>query len=458
MPEKKKGKILIVDDNVGVLNSLKFTLKYIFEEVITIKNPNQISNLISTENFDIIILDMNFTAGVNSGNEGLFWLKEILKVDSDVVVIMITAYGDIDIAVNAIKIGATDFIQKPFEKDKLISTLQSAYKLSESRKEVSQLKIKQEILTEDINRNYNMFVGTSEKMRKVILTISKVAKTDANVMILGENGTGKELVARELHKQSKRSKEVFVTVDMAAVSETLFESELFGHVKGAFTDAKGSRTGRFEAASGGSLFLDEIANLTMPLQSKILSVLQNLEITPVGSSKSIKIDIRLISATNKDVEQMVNNDMFREDLLYRINTIIIKIPPLRERGEDIILLAQHFLKIYSKKYEKPLLKFNGKAIDQLMKYSWPGNVRELQHTIEKTVILCESNIISSDDFQLSENKKVEFKESVNLTLEEVEKMTISEALKKNNGNIAKTSRELGITRITLYKKIKKYEL
>ncbi|MFC2118445.1 sigma-54-dependent transcriptional regulator [Bacteroidota bacterium] len=458
MPEKKKGKILIVDDNIGVLNSLKFALKYIFEEVITIKNPNQIPHLINSESFDIIILDMNFTAGVNSGNEGIFWLKEILKADTNAVVIMITAYGDVDIAVKAIKNGATDFIQKPFEKDKLITTLQSALKLSQSIKEVSKLKIKQKILSEDISRNYKLFIGSSENMRNVISTINKVAKTDANILILGENGTGKELVAREIHKQSKRSNEVFVSVDMASVSESLFESELFGHIKGAFTDAKENRIGRFEAASGGSLFLDEIANLTMSLQSKILSVLQNLEITPVGSSKPIPIDIRLISATNKDIEQMVKNDMFREDLLYRINTIIINIPPLRERGEDIILLAQHFLEIYSRKYEKPLLKFNGKAIHQLMKYSWPGNVRELQHTIEKTVIMCESNIIGPADFQLSENKKTEIQTSVNLNLEEVEKNTISVALEKNFGNIARTSRELGITRITLYKKIKKYDL
>lgn len=458
MPEKKKASILIVDDNKGVLNSLQFTLKYVFKKVVGIKNPNQIPNLVKNENFDLILLDMNFSAGVNTGNEGLFWLKEILKIDPDAVVIMITAYGDIDLAVKAIKEGAAEFVQKPFEKDKLLATMQSALKLRWSRKEVSSLKIKQKLLSEDINKPYKMFIGRSDKIQKLRETVNKVATTDANILIIGENGTGKELIAREIHRQSKRSEEVFVSVDMASISESLFESELFGHLKGAFTGAFENRIGRFEAASGGSLFLDEITNLSIPLQAKILSVLQNYEIIPVGSSKAEKIDIRLISATNKSVDQMVKNDLFREDLLYRINTIRIELPPLRERGDDVLLLAEHFLQNYSKKYGKSHLRLSGKALECLMNHRWPGNVRELQHSIEKAVILCESEKINPEDISLPVHSVKKELESASLNLGTVEKNTITIALKKNNGNIARTSRELGITRITLYKKIEKYGL
>jgi DNA-binding NtrC family response regulator len=454
----KKGKILIVDDNVQILDSLKILLKNEYEEIETIKNPNLIPEKIRSGNYDIILLDMNFAAGISTGNEGIFWLREILKLDPDAIVILITAYGDINLAVQSIKEGATDFITKPWDTEKLLVTLNTAYELRLSKLKVNSLKNKQKQLTEDIDKRFQMFTGTSIAMQEVLQTINKVASTDANILILGENGTGKELIAREIHKKSKRSSEVFVSVDMGALTETLFESEIFGHVKGAFTDAKEDKAGRFETASGGTLFLDEIGNIPLSLQSKLLSVLQNRQITRLGSNKAIPIDIRLISATNKPVYNMVEDNLFREDLLYRINTIQIEVPPLRKRRDDIPGFVDYFLKQYSNKYEKPLLKITAEAYELLINYSWPGNVRELKHTVEKAVILSESVILKPEDFYLRQPKTDDNRVSDSLKLTDTEKHTIEKVLEKCNGNLSKAAKMLDISRTTLYAKIEKYKI
>jgi DNA-binding NtrC family response regulator len=456
---KLKGKILIVDDNEGILKSLSFILSQEFDEVVTIKNPAKFASLLQSGSFDTILLDMNFTAGINTGNEGLYWLKEILKSDPNAIVILITAYGDVELAVKAMKEGATDFVQKPFDSLKLVSTVKSAYQLRQSKLKVNKLINTQKHLSEELDKKYSTLIGESKAIKKVLETVKKVAPTDANVLILGENGTGKELIAREVHRQSNRVNNVFISVDLGSLSETLFESELFGHRKGAFTDAKEDRVGRFETASGGSLFLDEIGNLPISLQSKLLTVLQNRNIIPVGSNKTIPIDVRLITATNKPLSNMIQDNLFREDLMFRINTVQIEIPPLRERDNDILLLAEHFLKVYGKKYDKPNMKINNNAIDKLKQHKWPGNVRELQHMMENSIIMTEDNIIKPENLQFTstiESGNPTLKTSLNLS--NVEKLTIKEALFKNRGNINRTAKELGITRKTLYNKIEKYEL
>lgn len=451
------GKILIVDDNEAILESLTFSLKYEFKEIKTVNHPSKIEALTPNFSPDIILLDMNFTTGVNDGQEGLSWLKKIKEIDPDVVVILITAYGDVELAVKAMKEGATDFVLKPWDTDKLIATLKTALKLKKSEEQVKTLKAKEKHLSAEIDKKFSNIIGSSETIRRVLDTVAKVAKTEANILILGENGTGKEIIAREIHRLSSRSSEPLISVDMASLSETLFESELFGHIKGAFTDAKESRAGRFETASGSSLFLDEIGNLSVSMQAKILTALQNREIYRIGSSKPIPIDIRLISATNKPLYDMVQDGLFREDLLYRINTIQIEIPPLRERGNDVIELAEFYLKIYAQKYNKLQLRINTQAFDKLLKYHWPGNVRELQHTIEKAVILSDDEILKPDDFYFNAPLLDEEKENLNsLNLEEVEKSAIKRALKKFNGNMSNAAKELGISRTTLYTKIDKY--
>jgi DNA-binding NtrC family response regulator len=456
--EKKIGRILIVDDNIQILNSLNLLLKQEFSEITRIKNPNQIPSLLFASNFDIILLDMNFASGDNSGNEGLFWLSEILKIDPMMVVIMITAYGDINLAVSAIKKGATDFIPKPWDADKLIITLRNALEIRSSRAEVKRLQIKQQQLNEDIEKQYRMFRGTSKKMVEIYKTIDKVAQTNANILILGENGTGKEVIAREIHKKSGRSSEIFLAVDMGSLSETLFESEMFGHVKGSFTDAREDRAGRFETASGGTLFLDEIGNLSMPSQSKLLGVLQNLEITRLGSNKPVAVDFRLITATNKNPEDLVRQNLFREDLLFRINTIQIELPPLRERKEDIPGLADYYLAVFTSKYEKTSLKMTGTAYDALMDYHWSGNIRELKHTIEKAVILCDSAVIKPADLYLKEMVlKHQEVESIH-SLSDIEKSAIVRILEKCKGNITQAAKILDISRTTLYTKMKEYHI
>jgi DNA-binding NtrC family response regulator len=387
---------------------------------------------------------MNFKTGDNSGNEGLYWLKEILKPDPSVLVIMITAYGDIDLAVRAIKEGATDFIAKPWDAEKLIVTLKNAIAFRKSKIEVNHLKGKQKQLKEDIEKRYQVVTGRSKVMQDIYKTINKVAQTDANVLITGENGTGKELIAREIHRKSKRASEIFLSVDMGSLTDSLFESEMFGHVKGSYTDAKEDRTGRFETASGGTLFLDEIGNLSMTVQSKLLTVIQKREVTKVGTNKAIPVDFRLITAT-------------REDLLFRINTIQIELPPLRERPEDIPSLADFFLSQYAYKYEKTLLKLTGNAYDKLTEYYWPGNIRELKHTIEKAVILCDSNILKPEDFYLKMDRTAKGEEETVLTLSDIERKAIMKVLDQCNGNLTKAAKILDISRTTLYAKLGKEE-
>ncbi len=404
--------------------------------------------------YNLVILDMNFNAGINTGNEGIYWLGRIKESNPEISVVMITAYGDVELTVKALKMGATDFFLKPWDNNKLLATLKSALQLNCSKKEVSQLKEKEKGLKTEINREQKIIVGSSPQVMQMLDLVRKVAKTDANILITGENGTGKELIAHEIHRLSERSQEVLVRVDMGAIAETLFESELFGHVKGAFTDARENRPGRFEVADKGSLFLDEIGNLSFHLQAKLLAAIQNRQISRIGSNQTIPIDIRLICATNKKLENMVHEGLFREDLLYRINTIQIEVPPLRERGNDVLVLTDFFLKKYSSKYSKPSLKINQQAQDKLLKYSWPGNIRELQHTIEKAVILSEGNVLKADDFFM----KPVFSERTNETeptLEEMEKRMINLAIEKNNGNLSAAADQLGITRQTLYNKIKK---
>ena len=458
--EQKQGKILIVDDNEDLLKAAKMHLKRHFAQVDVEKNPEAIPSLMNNEDYDVILLDMNFTKDVSSGSEGYYWLEKILETDPSAVVVLITAYGDVQMAVRAIKAGATDFVLKPWENEKLLATLYSSMRLRKSRDEIENLKIKNHEINQALNDRYSEIIGQSAAMQRIFQTIDRVAHTDANVLILGENGTGKEMIARAIHRNSARKQENFVGVDLGSITETLFESELFGHKKGAFTDAKEDRAGRFELANGGSLFLDEIGNLSMPLQAKLLTVIQNRKVSRVGSNKDTNIDIRLICATNLPLYDMVKENRFRQDLLYRINTIEIEIPPLRERFEDIPLLANHFLKHYNARYNKNITKLSDAAMTRMHKHTWPGNVRELQHAIERAVILSNSSILQPEDFNFSTTTG---KEDGQLSLdqynlEEVEKLLIRKVLKKYNGNITQAATELGLTRSSLYRRLEKYGL
>ena len=453
----KKGNILIVDDNKNVLSALRILLSDYFENIVLLTSPNTLMSELRDKNPDVVLLDMNFSAGINSGNEGLFWLSEIKKADEELPVVLFTAYADIDLAVKALKGGATDFVVKPWDNAKLLATLQSAYSLRQSRKEVKKLREKQSVLNRDIQKEEDICWGKSPAMQRLLTMIKKVAVTDANVLITGENGTGKELIAKMIHRYSPRAAETLIIVDMGAVTETLFESELFGHVKGAFADAKADRSGKFEAADGGSLFLDEIGNLSYPLQAKLLSALQTRHITRVGSNKSISVDIRLISATNKNLFKSVKKGEFREDLLYRINTIHLEVPPLRERREDIPQLADFFLRRLARKYGKSDLKLGEKTLCKLESYAWPGNVRELEHAIEKAVILSDNQELQPNDFYMRTPDETSFVVE-SFTLEEMEKILIEKALRKYDNNISAVAAELGISRPTLYSKIRKYEL
>jgi DNA-binding NtrC family response regulator len=450
----QKGNILVVDDNKSILSTLEILLSPEFQTVTTLSNPNQIPTELRKKDYNLVILDMNFQAGVNTGNEGIYWLGRIKETNPEVSVVMITAYGDIDIAVKALKAGASDFILKPWDNEKLLATLKLAIQLNLSKNEVKHLKERETELKKEFNRDQKFIIGSSPQLMKVLNMVRKVAKTDANVLITGENGTGKELIAQEIHRLSNRSKEVLVSVDMGSLSESLFESELFGHIKGAFTDARENRQGKFEIADKGTLFLDEIGNLSFHLQAKLLAAIENRQITRIGSNQLIPTDIRLICATNKNLESMVHEGLFREDLLYRINTIQIELPPLRDRGNDIIVLAEFFLKKYTYKYNKPNQKINQQANEKLLKYSWPGNIRELQHTIEKTVILSETAIIKPEDLFLRQTSSLKNHDSFN-TLEEMEKQMIQNALEKNNGNFTAAADQLGVTRQTLYNRLKK---
>jgi two-component system, NtrC family, response regulator HydG len=451
---KIKGKILIVDDDKDVLTTARIILKQYFTDIVTEENPQRIPDYLKNEDFDLVILDMNFKPGATNGEEGLFWLKKIQNIDSELCILMNTAYGDIELAVEAMKHGASEFLVKPWETHKFIATVQAVFKLSKSKKQVNKLQFTQKILNQEIEKNFSEIISKSDTMNPVFGAINKVSVTDATVLILGENGTGKELVAREIHRKSNRADKAFINVDLGAISESLFESELFGHKKGAFTDAKEDRPGRFELATEGTLFLDEIGNLPLNLQSKLLSVIQNRIVNPVGSNKNIEVDIRLICATNKDLYQMVEKGEFRQDLLYRFNTVEIIIPPLRKRKEDINILTDDFLKKFCKRYNKSGLKISAKAIKALKGYSWPGNIRELQHLVERAVIMCESNLIEENDFALK--KKINEPLSDSLNVENVEKHTIIKAIEKYGGNYSKAANELGLGRSTLYRKMKKY--
>jgi DNA-binding NtrC family response regulator len=458
---KKNGKILIIDDDIDVLRAGRLFLKQYVEHVETEQNPEGIPDLLHENIYDAILLDMNFEKSQGSGEEGFNWLQRILEIDPSAVVILITAYGDIEMAVRAIKEGATDFILKPWQNEKLLATVSSAIQLRKSRQEIIDLRSRQRQMNEDQDRRYREMIGQSAAMKEVFRTINKVADTDANILILGENGTGKELVARALHRKSKRAGESFIDVDMGALNENIFESELFGYVKGAFTDAKEDRPGRFEIASGGTLFLDEIGNIPLSLQAKLLTVLQQRKVTRLGSHKMRDIDIRLVCATNMNIHQMVSEGTFRQDLLYRVNTIEIHLPPLRKRVDDIPLLAHYYLDRYARKYDKTYLTVGDLALKKLTHYSWPGNIRELQHAVERAVIMSESKTLQPYDFILTtkeyhDNGKTDNGGTLNLEL--IEKNTIRRALKENGGNISQAAEVLGLTRPALYRRMEKYGL
>lgn len=442
------GTILIVDDNASVLTSLEMLLECEFEQVETASSPNQILSVLETKPVDIVILDMNFRAGVNTGNEGLFWLRRIQEVQPGLPVIMLTAYGDVELAVKALKSGAADFILKPWDNDVLLQKIQAAYS---ARKKTSTTQRAENTARKS---EPEMVIGRSTAMMKLIKVVTKVAKTNANILITGENGTGKEMLAREIHRLSLRSNQGMVSVDMGAISESLFESELFGHEKGAFTDARESRAGKFEAASGSTLFLDEIGNLSLGLQAKLLAVLQNREITRLGSNKRIPVDIRLIAATNRNIPEMVNLSRFREDLFYRINTIQIEIPPLRNRKEDIPVFADFFLKKYTSLYKRPGMEIHPQAMEIMQGYHWPGNIRELQHMIEKAVILSEKTTIRAVDLLIRPGKSSPYGEAANLV--DVERQAIEAAISQHDGNLTAAAEQLGVSRQTLYNKLKRF--
>ena len=455
----RTGNVLIVDDDKDILHAAKLFLKHHVALVHTEANPEHIPTLLQNQSYDVIMLDMNFTRDVTSGQEGFHWLGRILRIDPQAVVILITAYGDVEIAVRAIKEGATDFILKPWHNEKLLATVSAAMNLRRSRTEVSDLRSRQKQLSADLDQRFQNCIGSSPAMEPVFSAIEKVAATDANVLILGENGTGKELAARAIHRQSPRAKEVFISVDMGAITESLFESELFGHVKGAFNDAKEDRAGRFEVASGGTLFLDEIGNLSLPLQSKLLSVIENRTVTRVGSNRMRLIDVRLICATNLPIHDMVSEHRFRQDLRYRSKTVDINLPPLRERSEDVPLLEDQFWTLYSKKYNKSAMSITAPTLNKLKTYHWPGNIRELRHAIERAVIMSDSRILQPSDFFLPGREPCEGGFSFDtLNLDDIEKEAIRTALKKYGGNISHAARDLGLTRTSLYRRMEKYDL
>jgi DNA-binding NtrC family response regulator len=452
-----KGTLLIVDENKIDQDNLKRILKPEVEKIISLTNPNRIYEVLDQNEVDLVLLEMNFSAKVDSGNEGLFWMKEIFNRDSNISVILITPNRDLELAVRTIREGAFDFILKPWNESKLLATVNAAWKFRQSRVEASELKIDNQLLKKEINRGgEKIIMGASPTMIHVMNIVKKVSSTDANVLITGENGTGKELVAREIHRLSKRAGELMVSVDMGSITETLFESELFGHVKGAFTDAREDRKGKFEAAHKGTLFLDEIGNLSLQSQAKLLNVLQNRYIVKVGSNRQVPVDIRLICASNCNLLEMVDNGTFREDLFYRINTIMIEVPPLRDRVDDIPILANYFLRVHGERYGKKGLRINTPALEKLTNHTWPGNIRELQHSIEKAVILSESPVLKPSDFLFKQtHRNADHSET---TFEEMEKKMIQESLKRYSNNMSIVAGKLGVTRQTLYNKIRKYGL
>lgn len=454
---QNSGSVLIVDDDAAILTAFNLLLKPHLRLVETERDPHNIEKRLKSTSYDVIFLDMNFAKGSTTGEEGFQWLNRILRVDPAAVVILITAYGDIETAVRAIKEGATDFVVKPWQNEKILATLSSALKLRKSQVELEALRNREKMLSADLDQPFQDIVGKSDAMLQIFETIKKVAATEANILILGENGTGKELVARAIHRFSDRAGNPFIAVDMGAISETLFESELFGHEKGAFTGATNERTGRFEIASRGTLFLDEIGNLSFPLQAKLLAAVERREIMRVGSDKSRPIDIRLITATNMPIHEMVVQRKFREDLLYRINTVEINLPPLRDRSDDIPLLVEHFMRLYGRKYQKPGIHVSPESMKSLVGYHWPGNVRELQHIIERAVILSDSDAIRPEEM-LSRPSPLPSGGHVapDYSLDVVEKRHIETILKKHSGSVTEAAKELGLTRTALYRRIRKY--
>lgn len=456
---KIKARILIIDDDVDILLAAKMFLRQHFQNVHTEKNPENIPNLLKNESYDVILLDMNFSRDATSGKEGFHWLNKILEIDPAAIVIFVTGYGDIELAVQGIKEGATNFILKPWENNKLLATLEASLKIRASKVELESLRSTNKMLAADQDHVFSNIIGNSESMKKVLKTVEKVAKTDANILVLGENGTGKEVIARAVHRASHRKDKMFINVDLGAITESLFESELFGYKKGAFTDAREDRPGRFEVANNGTLFLDEIGNLLPNLQSKLLSVLQSRKVVRLGSSKEIPVDVRLICATNMPLYEMVRENKFRQDLLYRINTVEITIPPLREREDDIEPLVNYYLEVYCKKYKISVKRINAGTLRRLQKHSWPGNIRELQHAVERAVIMSEGNILEPADFFMNdakENPQDMF--PMNMNLEDAERMLIRKVVDKSGGNISRAAKELGLTRASLYRRIEKYGL
>ena len=447
----KNTSILVVDDDTDVLTAVRLLLKPEVKEIVTEKSPEQIRSLLSKHRFDLMLLDMNFTSSINTGNEGLFWLRKVKELQPDICVIMITAYGDIDLAIRSLKEGAFDFVVKPWHNEKLLSIIREAVQQKDQPK--SATRANGEGMTTEL-------LGNSEPMQDIFYKIKKIAPTDANILILGENGTGKEMLAKAIHQHSLRATKPFVKVDVGALTESLFESELFGHRKGAFTDAREDRQGRFEAAHGGTLFLDEIGNISLHQQSKLLSVLQNRQVIRLGTNEPIPVDIRLICATNLPLSELANEQRFRKDLIYRINTVEMVLPPLRKRGEDIPLLANHFLKVYAAKYLKPSLRLNAAAVQKLMSYPFPGNVRELQYAIERAVIMADEEVLDAKDIIFSpiESTTTEQPSEHHTNLEALEKSTILRVIEKNSGNISKAAKELGITRTALYRRLSKYDI
>lgn len=449
----KKANILAIDDDPDVLTAVRLLLRTEVNEITTEKNPEQLPSLLARGDFDLVLLDMNFNASINTGNEGIFWLQRIKQLKPDVAVIMITAYGDIDLAVRSLKEGASDFVVKPWHNEKLLSTLNTALKNREHH------KAGQAGPRVPPGSAAGM-IGESEVMEDIFYKISKIAPTDANILILGENGTGKDLIATAIHEQSLRAGKPFIKVDVGALTESLFESELFGHRKGAFTDAREDRMGRFEAANGGTLFLDEIGNISLQQQAKLLTVLQNRQVTRLGANQAVPVDIRLICATNIPLTELANENRFRKDLIYRINTVEITVPPLRKRKEDIVLLANHFARIYANKYMKPNIRFHPSSMEKLRQYSFPGNVRELQYTIERAIIMADADTIEANDLLFSplESGREEPLEDEVLKLSTMEKNTIMRVIDKHNGNISKAAKELGLTRTALYRRLSKYDI
>jgi two-component system response regulator HydG len=453
MKSDRCGKILVIDDDKDVLFTAGLVLKGLFKKVDTLDRPGLIPEYLKACKYDVILLDMNFSRGTTSGKEGLEWLQKILQIDPDVCVLTTTAYGEINLAVQAMKNGAVDFLIKPWNKEQLVASVRNVVQLNATR---NQKRIKSHHGdTDSTGRSrYPEIISRSAVMSQILETIKTVAPTDANILIMGENGTGKELAAWALHRESFRCNEPFIHVDLGAIPETLFEAELFGHTRGAFTDAREERAGRFETASGGTLFLDEIGNLSLPLQAKILTAIQNREVVRIGSNHPVPVNVRLISATNMPLYQMADSFEFRQDLLYRINTVEVTIPPLRERKEDISLIADYYLQLFSEQYGKQEIKISEETMHKLEEYHWPGNIRELAHAIERAVILCKSGIISPCDFVFKmKPSPVQSTDESSIRVEDYEKKAILDALTKHKGNLSKAAEELGIARSTLYRKI-----